>query len=311
MLKKVKKVGGVGVDLCKLFENLRGNFLGALKNSEDRVKEAKKLKNTNEVVAKLLQKKSKYKDVIKYIQNNRLVGYYVWLKEQGILEPLNGGETLEKSAYERLQKLLNTIDHLSSVGKELNMRFLLIKSLNVLPYLPVYDVDIFAENPEIIGGFERVSDIYMKSKDEREENKYHFLPRDCKNFFKLSFHTAITWDGVRIEHLPNAGRMWKNCIEVVPYVDINSPRAEALIRLQECFLERLYITLMDHLFLSNYLQGSACLETSENFPKFMEFRNLRYSKGKLLFKNSLRWVVWRTYYLLTGKVPFYERVAQF
>ncbi|KUO42815.1 MAG: hypothetical protein APU95_02335 [Hadesarchaea archaeon YNP_N21] len=292
------------MDLCRLFENLRGKFLSALKTSEDRVKEAKKLKNANEVVARLLKNKSKYKDVIKYIQNNRLAGYYVYLKEREILEPMSNCEALEKNTYERLQKLLNTINHLSAVGKEIHMRFLLIKSLNVLPYLPVYDVDVFAENSEIIEGFKEVSDVYMKSK-EREENKYNFLPRDGKNFFKLSFHTEITWDGVKVEH-HNTGHWWKNCIEVVPYVNINSPSVEALIRLQECLLERLYITLIDYLFLSNYLQGLKCMEISENFPKFIKFRNLKHSKSRLLLKNSSRWIVWRVYYLLTGKVPFHE-----
>jgi hypothetical protein len=276
---------------------------------EERVKEAERLKSIDRTVAKLLKNKSRDKDVVKYIQNNRLAGYYVYLKEREMLEPMSNCEALEKNTYERLQKLLNTINHLSAIGNKIHVKFLLIKTLNVLPYLPVYDVDVFAENSEIIEGFEEVSDVYIKSK-EVEENKYNFLPKDSRNFFKLSFHMDITWNGVKVKHY-NASHWWKNCIEVVPHVGINSPPIEALIRLQECLLERLYITLIDYLFLSNYLQEMKSIEISEKFPKFIRFRNLKYSKGRLLLKNSSRWVIWQIYYLLTGRVPFYEKDSEF
>lgn len=292
------------MDLCRLFNNLRNNFLSSLK-AEDRVKESEGLKDADEIVARLLRGKSKDRDIVRYIQNNRLMGYYVYLNEQGMLESINKCEGLERNVYERLQKLLNTINYLSVIGKKLNTKFLLIKSLNVLPYLPVYDVDILMEDPEMIVMFEDISDIYVKSKEE-EENKYNFLPRDRKNFFKLSFHTDITWDGVKVEKY-SVNHIWKDNIQVAPYVSINSPIVEALVRVQESLLERLYITLMDYLFLSNYLQKSPHSEMLENFPKFIEFRNLRYSKGKLLLKNLSRWIGWQIYYLGTGKVPFHEK----
>jgi len=299
------------VSLCIFFENLRGNFLSALKAPEERVKEAERLKSIDGTVAKLLKSKTKDKDVIKYIQNNRLAGYYVYLKERGILEPISNREELEKSVYKRLQKLLNTMNYLSAVGKELNTRFLLIKTLNVLPYLPVYDVDIFTETFAVIEKFEKTSDLYTRS-DEKEKNKYNFIPSNDSKFFKLSFHTALTWDGVSIRFF-NTNCIWKDRIEVIPHVDINSPTMEALIRLQECLLERLYFNWLDYIFISNYMNFSfICLPSKnkiERFPQFIKYKCLakfQKSSPKLLVKNSLRYFAWQIYYKTTGKIPFHE-----
>jgi len=293
--------------LSILFENLRGSYFSVLKTPNEKVKEIKFLKKAEDIVAELLNKKSRDKNVVEYIQNNRLTGYYVYLRERGILNPISGGENLERDAYERLKKLLNTVNHLSVVAREIEVDFLVIKSLNMLPYLPVSDVDVFVEDPKTIDYFERASNVYVKS-NETEENKYNFLPRDSENFFKLSFHTAVTWDNVRVDDY-TISDMWEKCVQILPYVSINSPIVEAHIRIQECLLERLYLTLMDHLFLSNYLQDWRCLEVS-SLPKFIELKDLKNSKGRLLLKNMSRWILWRIYYLTTGLVPFHERNSE-
>lgn len=268
-----------------------------------------KIDNIDNIAMSIFRKKCDKK----FILNNRLSCYLVYLCEKRKINECAKGdfEIIKNSVYMRFEKLNNTIEYLNHIGKKTDTRFLLIKSLNVIPYMPVYDVDLVASNNKFFDVFDRLEKMYYKT-DEREENKINYSTENIK-YFKLSFHQDITWDGAKeidIDHK----EMWEECIKISPYVYINSPRIEALIRVQECLLERLHFNLIDYLFATTYLDEKHIHLLKkriswEKYPQSIGLIDLLRSRNgddKLLFKNISRLISWNTYTFLTGKVPFHE-----
>jgi hypothetical protein len=294
----------------KFFESLRKSYLKTLPSNERNV-ESKKLKRMDKLVTSLLHNSKE----MSFISNNRLFAYTLFLAEKKQLKE-KIKEKIVKSVYFKMKKLDNTLQFLNYIGKKLDIKFLLIKSLNIIPYLPVYDIDLFIIDSEfpITSIMDLLKEKFEKS-NEKEINKLNFLPKEPNIYYKLSFHLDITWDGVKIFKITESSS-YMNYIKILPYVYINSPRLEATIRMQECLLEKLYFNLIDYLFISNYLEKYSPLlvkvpkiQNLKKLPIFVDISSLiKYNKLSLnlLFKNILRWFSWRTYFFITKKVPFHE-----
>lgn len=246
----------------------------------------------------------------KFILNNRLSCYVTYLWEKGLIEINHDFQSMIYSVYNRFKKLNNTIEYLERIGNETNTKFLLIKTVNVVPYMPVYDVDLVADNDQFFKSFEILDRIYKPS-DYKEENKISYINRDS-DYFKLAFHQDITWDGIKKMNI-DSKELWKDNIKLSSCVYVNSPKIEALIRIQECLLERLHINLIDYIFINCYMDKKYDYLLQKkipltSFPQFIDISDIwKLENGiKLSLKNALRLITWKTYSSVTRKVPFHE-----
>lgn len=293
------------MEIKPFFDQLRESYLKNLGHSEEQ-NEKKKIEQIDNFVLNLLKEK---KDPM-YFLNNKLSCYAVYFKEGGKLDSFQN-KRIENSVYSRFKKITNTLKLLNSFASNNNCKFLLIKSLNIIPYLPVNDIDIMTDDNNVLTFFHNKE--YRKAQ-EFEENKINFLPLDSKKYFKISFHKDITWDNEKIIDLPKE-TTWKNCIQLLPHIYVNSAKIEAAIKLQESLLENLHFKLIDHVYVYYYLEKEfSHLFTTYNsntFPYFIKFSNLiKYNKKKQFWKNLKRFFIWKMYYSLTGKIPLRERYEE-
>lgn len=291
------------MEIKPFFDQLRENYLKNIEYSEER-NEKKKIEQIDNFVLNLLKEK---KDPM-YFLNNKLSCYVVYFKEAGKLDNFQN-KRIENSVYHRFGKIINTLEILNSFAKNHKCKLLLLKTINIIPYLPVNDIDVMADNSNVAKLFN--TDGYRQA-DEFEENKLNFLPLKPNEFFKISFHEDLTWDNEKIVNLQKS-EIWKDCFKLLSHIYINSAKVEALIKIQECMLENLHFKLIDQLYIKNYLGKKYSYlfsESSNNsFPYFIKFTDLiKYNKNyRLLLKNSKRFFVWKVYSKLTGKIPLRER----
>jgi len=291
----------------EFFDKLRDTYLSNF-NSQEKETQQRKLNEIDSLVVMLLKKNHKRN----FILNNKLSCYFVYLNEKGLLKN-EVDEKIKNNVYERFNKCLNTITFLNSLAKEANSKILLIKTFNVIPYLPVYDFDIVVKSNNLIKSISNFSELYKESLEE-EENKKNFLSLNPQKYFKLSFHSDITWDGIKKLDM-NEENLWKNSISCSSHTYVNSPIVDAQIKFQECLLERLYFNLIDYLFITKYTPSNySALETRgvslKSFPHYIGFSELTESKGnpELYKKNFKRWFIWKIYSFITGNIPFREKI---
>lgn len=279
----------------------------------------KKLINIDDeilAVFKNLQKKS-YKRAVTYIYNNKLSLYYLYHYEKWNLDNLIIYKDVLKKAIYKWHKMLDTIEYLNKLWKKIDEKFYFIKTLNLIPYLPVYDIDLFHENSWFINKFEQAQDQYEFSKEEKEVNKFNFLSKN-NILMKLSFHTDITWDWVKNFSI---NEYCKDSYFLSDHISLNTLSFEAIIKLQEWYLEKLYFNIIEFIFIKYFLEEKYResvhflfnLELKNDwkkFPYFVRMKDISKSKDDnfthLLFKNFKRYLIWRWYYILTSKVPFHE-----
>ena len=296
------------MQIRKFFDGIRETYLLELPSSLKKTEE-NKIKKIDGFVLDNLKKNHKFY----YILNNKLSGYLLFLKEKGLYSK-DIDSRITRNTYERFQRMVNTSKFLSYLGKKTDTKFLLIKSLNILPYFPVNDLDVMVNDIEKIQNSVEFFENYHKSSD-KEYGKLNYLPNEPSKFFKLSFHFDLTWDEVKIKNI-EIKNPWTNCIKLFPQIYLNSPIVEATIKLQECLLENLHFKLIDHLYVSHYLEERYSFflkKYSQNrYPYFLKFSDIikHHRNRRLLLKNLRRFIVWKLYSEITGKVPFRERCEE-
>jgi len=292
-------------NIKELFQGLRNEYLNQF-SKETIDNERRKIEEIDNFV---LENLKKYHDFY-YILNNKLSAYVLFLNEQKKCN-FKIDKRIKQKAYERLNKINNTIKILEDIGKETDTKFLLIKSLNILPYFPVNDIDVMINNLTVLNEFDDLSDQFTKSNEE-EVGKENFLPLDHTKFFKLSFHLDLTWDGVKIEKMA-VKDPWKKSIKISPHVYLNSPKVEATIKFNECVLENLHFKLVDYLYVNYYSINIPNKWTSKKynfkFPFYIKLLEIfKYTKNRKLFlKNLRRFYIWKFYSKITKKIPLRER----
>ena len=299
--------------VAKFFKDIREKYLNSTSHQKRRI-ESNKLVKIDEKVCSLvlsITENGNSKLIEKFIRNNRLSGYLIFLLESGKIKDLQY-ESLVEKAYRRFNKLLNTLTLLEEIGDNLDVRFYIIKSFNVIPYLPVYDIDIHITNRKtIVDNIDAFLKYYTMS-TEREVNKLNFIPKSPE-LFKLSFHFDITWDGIKMYSI-DFNEHFSEWVLLYPNVVFNTPKLESVIRLQECILERLHINFIDYLFFKNYLVLDSNWYFShitdlKRLPYFIKYRHILKTHlyhPSLLLKNTSRYILWKAYYKVTGNVPFHE-----
>jgi hypothetical protein len=296
------------------FLKAREKYLTSLPRSIAK-RELEKLARIDNEVKAIIKTFNNQRQLIRFVKNNKLSTYVIFLQEIGELN-ISLPSYIIDNAYHRFYKLLNTLGLLNKIGIKVGKQFMLIKSLNVIPYLPVYDIDIYDPGKTVLNNLGAFLEHFVVS-SEREANKLNLIPKDQK-YFKLSFHFDITWDGVKVHSLEPKNYHLEQ-IELYSNISFNTPKLESIIRLQECVLERLHINFIDYLFFKNYLDSNfdiidirQCISDMLNpqkFPYFVRYKCILKSHlpyPKLLLKNSLRHVLWRVYYKVTGNAPFHE-----
>jgi len=294
------------MEVKKFFDRLRKIYLSNLKSDENK-KEEEKIERIDNFVSDILRKNKNFL----YVLNNKLSCYLVYFTESGILNN-SIDKRIETNAYSRFEKITNTIEILNSFGKNHNCKILLIKSMNIIPYLPVNDIDIMVDNPSVVKSFEEYAE-YQKA-NEFEKNKFNFLPKNPKKYFKISFHEDLTWDNEKIIDFKKE-EIWNGCYQISSHIYVNSPEVEATIKLEECLLENLHLKLIDHLYIKNYLSKNyihLITNSQDNtFPHFIKFSDLiKYNRNKLFLKNLRRFFIFKAYWRLTGKIPLRERYEE-